>query len=181
MRKKLCGENFIKKRFKKTLLLKLKSIFKTLRKSQTRKFFPMKKFLIFALKYFRFAFRITPHLRDRWVFRYRKLSIHEERLYSSERTQLAFSATAQMRETLYDSAEEILQNFNLLLLRIIFFLILFAQSNLIFICAIKPEALNFQKGIFPNWNYQSALRKSLSNYFVKFFGDLLCAIRPNFP
>ena len=105
MRKKLCGENFIEKHFKKTLLLKLKSIFKTLRKSQTRKFFPMKKFLIFALKYFRFAFRITPHLRDRWVFRYRKLSIHEETLHSSERTQLAFSATAQMRETLADIAE----------------------------------------------------------------------------
>ena len=66
----------------------------------------MKKFLIFALKYFRFAFRITPHLRDRWVFRYRKLSIHEERLYSSERTQLAFSATAQMRETLSNSARD---------------------------------------------------------------------------
>ena len=106
MRKKLCGENFIEKHFKKTLLLKLKSIFKTLRKSQTRKFFPMKKFLIFALKYLRFAFRITPHLRDRWVFRYRKLSIHEETLYSSERTQLAFSATTQMRETLSNSARD---------------------------------------------------------------------------
>ena len=54
--------------------------------------------------------RITPHLRDRWVFRYRKLSIHEERLYSSERTQLAFSATAQMRETLSNSARDRLQN-----------------------------------------------------------------------
>ena len=54
--------------------------------------------------------RITPHLRDRWVFRYRKLSIHEERLSSAERTQLAFSATAQMRETLSNSARDRLQN-----------------------------------------------------------------------
>ena len=53
--------------------------------------------------------RITPHLLDRWVFSNRKLWFHEETLYSAERTQFAFSATAQMRETLAASKEKLSQ------------------------------------------------------------------------